>query len=66
MINKLCDIYNKWGHKNNLQPLGSADEVILRNDLTVDQYAFLFQFIKVWDKAEERDYKMMSDERNKK
>ena len=33
---------------------------------TVDQYAFLSQFIKVWDKAEERDYKMMSDERNKK
>ena len=65
MINKLCDIYNKWGDKNNLQPLGSADEVILRNDLTVDQYAFLIQFIKVWDKAEERDYKMMSDERNK-
>ena len=66
MINKLCDIYNRWGDKNNLQPLGSADEVILRNDLTVDQYAFLIQFIKVWDKAEERDYKMMSDERNKK
>ena len=56
MINKLCDIYNRWGDKNNLQPLGSADEVILRNDLTVDQYAFLIQFIKVWDKAEEREY----------
>ena len=47
---------NNKGDKNNLQPLGSADEVILRNDLTVDQYAFLIQFIKVWDKAEEREY----------
>ena len=65
MINKLIDVYNKWGDKNNLQPLGSADEELLRNDLTVDQYAFLIQFIKVWNKAEKRDYKMMCDENRK-
>jgi len=44
MINKLIDIYNKWGDKNNLQPLESADAELLRNDLTVDQYAFLIKF----------------------
>ncbi len=55
MINKLIDIYNKWGDKNNLQPLESADAELLRNDLTVDQYAFLIKFCEVWDKAQERE-----------
>ena len=64
-LNKLTDIYNKWGDKNNLQPLESADAELLRNDLTVNQYAFLIQFIKVWNKAEKRDYKMMCDENRK-
>lgn len=54
MINKLVDIYVNWGDKNNLH-LGSADEVILRNDLTVNQYAFLIRFIEVWDKATNRE-----------
>ena len=55
MINKLVDIYNKWGDKNNLQPLESADAELLRNDLTVDQYALLIKFCEVWDKAQERE-----------
>ena len=55
MINKLIDIYNKWGDKNNLQPLESADAELLRNDLTADQYAFLIKFCEVWDKAQERE-----------
>ena len=55
MINKLIDIYNKWGDKNNLQPLESADAELLRNDLTVDQYAFLIKFCEVWDKAQEKE-----------
>ena len=29
MIDKLTDVYNKWGDKNNLQPLGSADEELI-------------------------------------
>ena len=29
MIDKLTDVYNKWGDDNNLQPLGSADEELL-------------------------------------
>jgi len=53
-LNKLTDIYNKWGDKNNLQPLESADAELLRNDLTVNQYAFLIQFLKVWDKTEKK------------
>tara|TARA_R100000655_G_C2901922_1_gene178997 strand:+ start:344 stop:529 length:186 start_codon:yes stop_codon:yes gene_type:complete len=53
-FNKLSDIYNKWGDENNLQPLGSADEELFRNDLTVEQYAFLIKFIKVWDKVERK------------
>ena len=53
-LNKLTDIYNKWGDKNNLQPLESADAELLRNDLTVNQYAFLIQFLKVWDMTEKK------------
>jgi hypothetical protein len=35
MIDKLTDVYNKWGDDNNLQPLGSADEELLgRKNLT--------------------------------
>mgnify|MGYP003626183016 CR=1 FL=1 len=56
-MNKLINIYNNWGDKNNLQPLQSADEELLRNDLTVDQYAFLIRFLKVWDKAEIKENK---------
>jgi len=60
MINKLIDIYNKWGDKNNLQPLESADAELLRNDLTVDQYAFLIKFCEVWDKAQERERELQA------
>ena len=66
MINKLCDIYNRWGDKNNLQPLGSADEEVMwNNKLTDKQVNWLERFIIVWDKAEKRDNKMMSDENRK-
>tara|TARA_R100001244_G_scaffold99071_1_gene73925 strand:+ start:92 stop:286 length:195 start_codon:yes stop_codon:yes gene_type:complete len=59
---KLSDIYKKWGDKNNIQPLESADAELLRNDLTVDQYAFLIQFCKVWDKTEKKE-REKSDEK---
>ena len=60
-LNKLTDIYNKWGDKNNLQPLESADAELLRNDLTVNQYAFLIQFLKVWDKTEKKEREKSDD-----
>ena len=44
MIDKLTDVYNKWGDKNNLQPLGSADEELLgRKNLTKEQKEFLLR-----------------------
>ena len=46
---KLTEIYNRWGDKNNLQPLGSADEELYRNDLKPNQYKWLIKFIKIWD-----------------
>ena len=57
MINKLCDIYNRWGDKNNLQPLGSADEELLgRENLTKEQREWLEKFVKMWNNQEEIDY----------
>ena len=57
MINKLCDIYNRWGDKNNLQPLGRADEELLgRENLTKEQREWLEKFVKMWNNQEEIDY----------
>ena len=57
MINKLIDVYNKWGDKNNLQPLGSADEELLgRKNLTKEQREWLEKFVKMWNNQEEIDY----------
>jgi hypothetical protein len=33
VLEKLTEIYNKWGDKHNLSPLGSADEEILKKVL---------------------------------
>ena len=57
MINNLCDIYNRWGDKNNLQPLGSADEELLgRKNLTKEQREWLEKFVEMWNNQEEIDY----------
>ena len=56
-LNKLCDIYNKWGDKNNLQPLGSADEELIgRKNLTKEQKEWLEKFIEMWDNQQDIDY----------
>ena len=56
MINKLTDVYNKWGDDNNLQPLGSADEELLgRENLTKEQREWLEKFIKMWDNQQDID-----------
>ena len=65
-LNRLTDIYNRWGDKEYLQPLGSADEVLMFNEnLTDKQRTWLKKFIKVWGYAQERDYKKwrMNDEK---
>ena len=57
MIDKLTDVYNKWGDDNNLQPLGSADEELLgRENLTKEQRQWLEKFIEMWDNQQDIDY----------
>ena len=57
MIGKLTDVYNKWGDKNNLQPLGSADEELLsRKNLTKEQKEWLEKFIEMWNNQQDIDY----------
>ena len=57
MIDKLTDVYNKWGDDNNLQPLGSADEELLgRKNLTKEQKEWLEKFIEMWDNQQDIDY----------
>jgi len=54
IINRLIDTYNKWGDKNNLQPLGSADEELIgRKNLTKEQREWLEEFVEIWNKAED-------------
>ena len=36
-INQLTDLYVKWGEKNNIKDLTSADEVILKEELSDNQ-----------------------------
>ena len=56
MIDKLTDVYNKWGDDNNLQPLGSADEELLgRENLTKEQREWLEKFIEMWDNQQDID-----------
>ena len=54
-INQLTDLYNDWGDKNNLQPLGSADECILRDDISDELREWLEKFIESWDMAMDVD-----------
>ena len=57
MIDKLTDVYNKWGDKNNLQPLGSADEELIgRKNLTKEQKEWLEKLIEMWDNQQDIDY----------
>jgi len=62
-LNRLTDIYNRWGDKENLQPLGSAEEVLMFNEsLTDEQRAWLNKFREVWDYAQDCDYKKWESE----
>ena len=60
MIDRLVKIYNNWGDRpenNNLQPLGSADEMIMHETATMDQCHWLERFLDVWNRVQERDSK---------
>jgi hypothetical protein len=54
-IDKLVDIYNKWGDKENLQPLSSADEEIRKDNITNEQRDWLIKFIRLWDLTEQKE-----------
>jgi hypothetical protein len=57
-LNKLVDIYNSWGDKQKLSPLGSADEELYWNSkLHKSQCDWLERFIKVWDLTQENERK---------
>ena len=59
MVDKLCDIYNRWGEKEenkNLAPLTSASEVLWNETITEKQTKWIERFINVWEKVMDRDY----------
>jgi|TARA_A100000164_G_C21939351_1_gene789777 hypothetical protein len=54
---RLTNIYNRWGDKENLQPLGCALEEQMFNDkLSECQRAWLRKFSQVWEYAQEKEY----------
>jgi hypothetical protein len=53
-LNTLSTIYNRWGDKEELHPLASADAELWRNDLTEDQVNWLQRFVLLWNKTERK------------
>lgn len=69
-LNKLCNLYNRWGDKNNLSPLPSADE--LEYDyrcgnmrLTFNQFHWLCRFREAWNNAENLEIRRNRTEEEK-
>ena len=62
-IDKLVDIYVKWGEKNNIKDPTSADEVILRDDINNEQRKWLESFIENWNIAENLDRYIHGEEK---
>jgi len=54
-LNTLSTIYNRWGDKEELHPLTSADSELWRNDLTEDQVDWLQRFILLWNKTKKKE-----------
>ena len=48
-IDKLVEIYNNFGDRENLSPLCSADEMLFDDNLTIKQRTWIERFIVVWD-----------------
>ena len=58
-IDKLVKIYNNFGDREKLSPLGSADEELMWNSkLTKKQSKWLERFIIVWDYATNLDVQL--------
>lgn len=56
-LNTLSTIYNRWGDREELHPLTSADSELWRNDLTEDQVDWLQRFILLWNKTKKKEMK---------
>ena len=54
-LDTLSTIYNRWGDREELHPLASADAELWRNDLTEDQVDWLQRFILLWNKTERKE-----------
>ena len=58
-LDKLTDLYNKWGDEQGLQPLSCAFEVRYFHEdgrFNTAQLLWLEKFIRVWDYAQEKEY----------
>ena len=58
-LDKLTDLYNKWGDEQGLQPLSCAfEERYFHEDdrFNTAQLLWLEKFIRVWDYAQEKEY----------
>ena len=58
-LDKLSDLYNKWGDEQGLQPLSCAfEERHFHEDgrFNTAQLLWLEKFIRVWDYAQEKEY----------
>jgi hypothetical protein len=56
-LDTLVKIYNDWGERKeqkNIFPLGSADEMLWRENVTMSQQKWLRSFIVVWESAEKK------------
>ena len=66
-IDTLVKIYNNFGDREKLSPLGSADEEIMWNDkLTDKQINWLERFVIVWDYATNLDVQLYKRSKNDK
>ena len=62
-IDKLTEMYNKWGDEQNLQPLGCALEEIMGNDkLSEMQRNWLIRFVDVWEYAQDKEDLLLGDQ----
>ena len=57
-IERLVQIYNNFGDRENLSPLCSADEMLFDDNLTIKQRTWIERFIVVWDYATNLDVQL--------
>jgi len=64
-IDTLVKIYNNFGDREKLSPLGSADEELAWNiTLTPKQENWLERFISVWDYTQKKEYEQWQKKKN--